>query len=176
MNTNTNRKGHLIGRIVTIAVVGIVILAVILCLVSYLEIKKAYHNMAEEELKVACVELQDMLGNLYNGEWHMEDGKLWKGEWDLEGDTEDIEKTMMDLKASTGLDYTIIMDKTRAVTTIDGMKGKDIGDAAYNSVKGNKPFSDFKTTINGKKYYVYYSPEFQDGKFVGCFFAGGVTR
>ncbi|MCR5251749.1 MAG: methyl-accepting chemotaxis protein [Lachnospiraceae bacterium] len=176
MGNNTVRKKHLIGHIVTIAVVGIVALALVLCIIAYTQLRTSYHSMGEEELKVACLELQHTLDNLYEGDWHMEDGRLWKGDWDLENDTENIEGMLKEVKDNTGLDYTIIMDKTRAVTTIEGMKGKDIGDAAYNAVKSGKPFADFKTKINGKNYYVYYTPENQNGKYVGCFFAGRVSE
>ena len=181
MNRNSERKGHLIGHIVTIAVAGIVGLAVILCIIAFVETRNAYQEMGEEELKVACLQLQHTIDGSYDGEWHIEDGQLWKGEYNMEGDNgeglvEDLQKTMNDLKASTGLEYTIILDKTRALTTIDGMKGKDIGDAAYNSVKSGKPYADFKTKINEKNYYVYYSPETYNGKYVGCFFAGRLSE
>ncbi|MBR5421359.1 MAG: methyl-accepting chemotaxis protein [Lachnospiraceae bacterium] len=166
------KNGKLIGHIVLLAVIGIVALSLILCVISYSQIRSTYREMGEEELKVACLELQHTLSDMYNGEWHMEDGQLWRGDYNLESDEENVEGMMMDVKKSTGLDYTIIMDKTRAVTTIDGMKGKDIGDAAYNAVKAGNTFSDFKTKINGKNYYVFYSPINEGGKYVGCFFAG----
>lgn len=174
------KNKHLIGHIIMIAVSGIVLLAVILCIISYIEISNGYRSMGEEELKVACLQLQHTIDDSYGGEWHFVDGQLWKGEYNMEGVNaegleEDLQGTMEDLKRSTGLEYTFIMDKTRALTTIDGMKGKDIGDAAYNSVRSNKPYSDFNTKINGQNYYVYYSPENENGKYVGCFFAGRIS-
>jgi methyl-accepting chemotaxis protein len=170
---NQKKNKHLIGHVITIAVVGVVALALILCLLAYSEIKNTYHKMGEEMLKVACVELQQTMDNLYPGDFEMKDGVLWKGDYDLEDPNgENLQKTLDALKTNTGLDYTIILDKTRAMTTIDGMKGKDIGDAAYNSTKAGNPFADFKTKINGKNYYVYYSPIMTGGKFQGSFFAG----
>ncbi len=175
------KNKHLIGHIITVAVAGIVGLAVILCIIAFVETRNAYQEMGEEELKVACLQLQHTIDGSYDGEWHIEDGQLWKGEYNMEGVNaegleENLQKTMNDLKASTGLEYTIILDKTRALTTIDGMKGKDIGDAAYNSVKSGKAYADFKTKINEKNYYVYYSPETYNGKYVGCFFAGRLSE
>ena len=116
MNRKEGKNKHLIGHIVTIAVAGIVALAVILCIIAFVEIRSAYHEMGEEELKVACVQLQHTINGSYDGEWHIEDGQLWKGEYNMEGDNgeglvENLQKTMEDLKASTGLEYTIIMDK-----------------------------------------------------------------
>ena len=171
-----NKKGQLITRIVAIATAGILIMGIILLIASAVELTSAYHTMGEDELRVACQEFQQLIDYTYPGEWHMEDGVLWKGEYNLE-DTdleagENIQLTMDEMKAETGLDYTIILDKTRAVTTIEGMKGKDIGDAAYNATRNGQGFSDYKTKINGTTYYVYYSPEMSDGKFVGSFFAG----
>lgn len=172
MDIKGKKNKHLIGHIVLLAVIGLVSMAVILCTVSYVEFRNTYHEIGEEMLETACVELQQAIDNMYPGEWHFEDGLLWKGEYNLESEEENFQNVFDNLNASTGLEYTIIMDKTRAITTIDGMKGKDIGDAAYNSVKSGEKFLDFNTVINGKKYYVCYVPENQNGKYVGCFFAG----
>ena len=166
------RNKHLVGHIVAIAILGMSLMALSLCITALFEFRNTYHEMGEEMLNVACYQLQQTMDGLYDGEWHMEDGRLWKGEWDLEGDTENIQGVFDNLSASTGLEYTFIMDKTRAVTTIDGMKGKDIGDAAYNAVKAGEIYRDFNTTINGKSYYVCYIPETYNGQYVGCFFAG----
>ncbi|MCR5093669.1 MAG: methyl-accepting chemotaxis protein [Lachnospiraceae bacterium] len=169
MRSKTEKNGRLIGHVVFIAILGLLIMAATLCIISYKEIESSYHDMGEEMLKVACMQLEATTEDLYQGEWEWRDGVLYKGETNME---EAFQEYIDDLKKDTGLEYTLIMDKTRAVTTIEGMKGKDIGDAAYNSVKSGKPFSDFKTTINNKKYYVYYAPLNEGGKYVGCYFAG----
>ncbi len=173
MNGLTGKKGRLMGKIVVLAVAGMILLALSLCAIALIQISNGYHKMGEEVLKASCLQLQENLDNMYLGEWHIVDGKLFKGQYEMESSFQPI---MDGLSEKTGLEYTIIIDKTRAMTTIDGMKGKDIGDAAYNSVKAGQPFTDFKTVINGKKYYVYYSPEFSDGKYVGCFFAGRLAE
>ena len=173
MKSKSNKTGKLIGHIVTLAVIALVALAFILCLVSYIEIRNSYQDMGQEELSVACKQLQITINGSYNGDFHIEEDQLWKGDWNLESPEENMQGVLDELKKNTGLEYTIILDKTRALTTIDGMKGKDIGDAAYNSVKAGKAFSDYKTVINGKVYYVYYMPEYnEDGSYAGCFFAG----
>ncbi|MBR3737035.1 MAG: hypothetical protein IKN07_14270 [Lachnospiraceae bacterium] len=131
----TKRNKHLVGHIVSIAILGMALMALTLCITALFEFRNTYHEMGEEMLNVACFQLQQTMDGLYDGEWHFVDGQLWKGEWNLESDEENVQKVFDDLNASTGLEYTFIMDKTRAITTIDGMKGKDIGDAAYNAVK-----------------------------------------
>ncbi len=171
MGRHKDKNKRLIGRVVAIAVGGLCLMAVVLCLVTYLEFQDSYHDMGEEILATACMELQHTIDGTYEGEWHFVDGQLWKGDTNMEGEV-NIQQLFDDLSASTGLEYTFIMDKTRAITTIDGMKGKDIGDAAYNSVKAGTIFKDFKTNINGKIYYVCYIPETYNGQYVGCFFAG----
>ena len=171
MGRHKDKNKRLIGRVVAIAVGGLCLMAVVLCLVTYLEFQDSYHDMGEEILATACMELQNTIDGMYEGEWHFVDGQLWKGDTNMEADV-NIQQHFDDLSASTGLEYTFIMDKTRAITTIDGMKGKDIGDAAYNSVKAGTIFKDFKTNINGKIYYVCYIPETYNGQYVGCFFAG----
>ncbi len=172
MKEKTTKNKHLIGHIIKIAVLGMALMSAVFCVIAFLEFRSTYHDMGEEMLLTACHELQHAVDGMYDGEYHFEDGQLWKGEWNLESDEENIQKIFDDISATTGLEYTFIMDKTRAITTIDGMKGKDIGDAAYNAVKAGEIYKDFNTQINGKAYYVCYIPETLDGKYVGCFFAG----
>ncbi|MCR5789963.1 MAG: methyl-accepting chemotaxis protein [Lachnospiraceae bacterium] len=163
------KNKHLITHIVTIAMVGIVALAIALCIVSYTEFKNSYHEMGEEMLQASCIQLEKNVEDNYAGTWSLQDGVLYKGETNME---EAFGDYLMDLKKSTGQEFTMIYDKTRYITTIDGMKGKDISDKVYETVKTGKTFADFNTDINGKKYYVFYTPAMENGKYVGCFFSG----
>ncbi|MBR1471844.1 MAG: methyl-accepting chemotaxis protein [Lachnospiraceae bacterium] len=169
MNAKTNKNGHLIGHVITIAVAGLAVMAVLLCVVAYVELQNGYHEMGEEMLEASCIQLQSTLDDLYEGEWNDRDGELYKGDYNL---TEHFSATLEDLANDTGLEYTLILDKKRVMTSIDGMLGKDIGDAAYNALKSGNVYKDFKTVINGKNYYVYYAPEMVNGQYVGAFFAG----
>ena len=120
---------------------------------------------------MACEEFQQLVDDLYPGEWHMENGVLWKGEYDLENE-ENFQQVMDDMKAGTGLEFTLIIDNIRIITTIEGMKGKPIGDDVYEALKSGKDFANYKTVINGTKYFVYYTPEMDGSRYVGAFFAG----
>ena len=165
----TEKNRRLIGQVVLIAIAGLLIMSLLLCITAYKQIEGSYHDMGVEVLKAACMQLEDAADFMYEGDWHEEDGVLFKGEWDME---DDFQKYIDRMSADTGLEFTVIKDKTRRMTTIDGMKGKDIGDAAYNSVRSGKDFADFKTVINNEKYYVYYTPFTVNGSYYGCFFAG----
>ncbi|MCR5676384.1 MAG: methyl-accepting chemotaxis protein [Lachnospiraceae bacterium] len=169
MKDKQQKNKKLIGHIVFITILGMLLMAAVLCIVAYRELQSAYHTMGEEMLQVACFMMGDTAEDMYEGEWHDVDGVLYKGEWDMESD---FGHYLNELHANTGLEYTVIIGKTRRVTTIEGMKGKDISDKVYASVSAGKDFADFKTVINGKPYYVYYTPLKQDGKIIGSFFAG----
>ncbi len=163
------KNGHMITRLVTIALAAMVILSLLICFIGYIQMQNSYHEIGEEMLQVACIQLEATAGDLYDGEWHLEDDVLYKGEHNME---ELFQDYMDDLKKQTGLEYTMIFDKTRKVTTITGMKGKDISDKVYETVKTGSVYKDFNTDIGGKKYYVYYTPVMQNGKYVGSFFSG----
>ncbi|MBR4530656.1 MAG: methyl-accepting chemotaxis protein, partial [Lachnospiraceae bacterium] len=169
MNKQNVKNRKLIGRIVTIAIIGMILMALILCFISYTEIESSYHTMGEDMLRVSCHMMGDTAEDMYEGEWHLEGDVLYKGDWNM---LEDFGGYLTDLKANTGLDYTVIIGKTRRVTTIDGMLGKDISDKVYATVSGGKDYADFKTVIGGKPYYVYYMPIKQGGQIIGSYFSG----
>ncbi len=172
MKKTSEKNGKLIGHIVFIALLGMALMATALCIIAYKNVESSYHTMGEDMLEIACYMLEDTAEDMYDGEWQMVDGVLYKGEWNM---VEDFGKYISEMKANTGLDYTVIIGKTRQVTTIDGMLGKDISDKVYAQVSAGKDFKDYKTMINGKPYYVYYTPLKQDGKIIGSFFAGRVA-
>ena len=173
MEKGSVKNKKLIGRVVFIAILGMMLMALAICVMSYKNIQSSYHTMGEEMLQVACLQLEDTAEYMYEGEWEQIDGVLHKGEWNME---EDFQKYLDDLSKRTGLEYTVIYGKTRAITTIDGMKGKDISDKVYASVSAGKDFADFKTAINGKLYYVYYTPMKQGNAIIGSFFAGRLAE
>ncbi|MCR4762084.1 MAG: methyl-accepting chemotaxis protein [Lachnospiraceae bacterium] len=172
MNRSGEKNKKLIGHVVLLAIIGLIGLAVVLCVMSYKQIESSYHTMGEDMLKVACYMLEDTAEDMYEGEWHLEGDTLYKGEWNM---LENFGQYIKDMKSNTGLDYTVIIGKTRRVTTIEGMLGKDISDKVYNTVSGGKDFTDFKTVINGKPYYVYYTPLRENGQIIGSFFSGRVA-
>ncbi|MCR4584297.1 MAG: methyl-accepting chemotaxis protein [Lachnospiraceae bacterium] len=165
------KNGKLIWYIVFIALLGLLLMSIALIISARASITVGYHEMGEQVMQMSCQEFQQLVDDIYPGSWHMENGVLWKGEYDLQN-KEDFQKVMDDMKAGTGLDFTLIMDKTRIITTIDGMAGKDIGDDVYAALKKGETFKNFNTVINGTKYFVFYTPEIENGKYVGAFFAG----
>ncbi len=173
MSNTSEKKGNLIFHIVIIAFIGLVLLAVSLCVIACIEMTNGNHKMGKEMLKASCLQMQNTLDNLYEGEWHEVDGKLYKGAFDLEDSFQPI---LEDLAQKTGFKYTLILDKTRVMTTFEGMKGTQISDEVYETVKAGNVFADFNTVIDGKKYYVFYSPEYANGEYVGCFFAGRLAE
>ena len=56
---------------------------------------------------------------------------------------------------NVGCEFTIIKDKTRLYTTIDGQQGTDISDAVYNNLKDGKDWIGV-VKINGEDYIAEY--------------------
>lgn len=173
---NSKKNGHLVGHIVTIAIIGFVIYAIITSAVSVIMINDAYHKTTLEELKVACEHLSSEFEGRYDGEWHMDGEDLYKGDTKISGNY----KVIDELKGMTGVDYTIFFGKTRMITTInkagtsDRVIGTDASDGVIAAVlNGGKDYSSTKVDIQGANYYVYYVPmKDSSGKVVGMYFAG----
>ena len=176
MKENKKSLG-LILKLVLIAIASVTVTALILLLVSRAKLKSTYENLIKEELKVACEELDSKLSYEYDGDWVLTDEGLMKGP-DLVQD--EYEKEMDDIKAKTGLEYTLFYGDTRIVTTIkktDG-SGRLVGTKASDAVikatlQGGQDYLGTNLNIEGQKFYGYYTPlKNSDGSIVGMCFTG----
>lgn len=171
------RKGKLVQKLIFAAVAAIVGIAAVLTIISGVEISNTYTTMVNEEMKLAVEQLASEMNNVWDGDWSMVDGVVYKGEQDIMTEYESI---MDELKASTGIEYSLFYGKTRVITTMRDASGKkatgyDISDKVYTAVVQNKTEYTAKTTPAGaaKEYYCYYTPIINsDGRAVGMAFAG----
>ena len=60
----TKRNKHLVGHIVSIAILGMALMALTLCITALFEFRNTYHEMGEEMLNVACFQLQQTMDGL----------------------------------------------------------------------------------------------------------------
>ena len=177
MKQNKKSSG-LILKLVIIALASVLITAVTLVIISGRQLRKAYESLIEEELKVACEELDSKLSYEYDGDWALaEDGTLMKGPDLVQAP---FEKEMDEIKAETGLEYTLFYGDTRIVTTImkaDGggrLVGTKASDAVIKQVlQSGQEYLGTNLNIEGQKYYGYYTPlENDDGTVKGMCFVG----
>nr|MCR5054405.1 hypothetical protein [Lachnospiraceae bacterium] len=63
------RKGHLVGRVVTLAVISSGIAAAILVIVGIFEVRSTYLNLIEEELHVSDMQADSEFSMMWDGDW-----------------------------------------------------------------------------------------------------------
>ena len=115
------QRGHLVTKVVVGAISLAVIIAVILTMIGSMAVRSTYLKMVEEELHATAVHLQDQLANEYDGDWsYSESSGLQKGGVDV---AEVFEEEMDEMKAETGVDYTLFYGDTRVVTTLKKSDG-----------------------------------------------------
>lgn len=115
-------------------------------------------------------------GGLAEGEYSVVDGDLMKGDYNISENMQVLD----DIVAGTEYEVTIFYGKTRMATTLisadtgERIIGTEASDTVVKAVleKGNT-YEDYNTVINGKKYFVVYTPiKDETGAIVGMVFAG----
>ena len=174
------RNQKLINKIIFIALAAILAVVVVLTIISATSIRRAYYSMYEEELKVAALQMREKMNGVHTGDWSIYMlNPLYKGSFDV---TNDIETSMDALHEETGIDYTLILGKTRAKTTIikegttdERLEGTDVSDNVAEAVlERGEDFFAKGIIINNQKYCAYYVPLYQEstGEVIGMVFAG----
>ena len=171
------KTGHLVGKLIIISLIVVVVVASIINVIRIHRLRTTYYIMVEEELLVTVVHLNDEFKNEYDGDWAYDGTTLSKGEsTDIAAA---LEAQLDTVKESTGLDYTFCWGDTRIITTLTDASGNravgtQVDAAVANDVltDGNNHYAP-NITIQGKKYYGYYTPVKQDdGTVVGMIFTG----
>ena len=163
------------GRILLMFLVPFFMLGFITVLITVIKVDKTVSGTTKTGLQSACVAIRDRIEAI-PGDYVVDDnGELWKGEVNIS-----VSMEMADnMKAATNTDITIFYGDTRYMTSVVTPEGKravgtQAGEAAIKTVlNGNEDMFNKNTEIQGKKYYVYYTPLRDDsGKTVGMVFAG----
>ncbi len=177
MTKKRNRK--LISKVIYIALSALILVVTILTIIGAVQINKAYYTGYESELKNATIQLKSEV-------CHLEDGADWdsssyevikKGGADVTGEIQEI---IDSLHKDTGVDFTIFIGDTRAVTSLikKGTNERIVGTKASDVViaqclNGGNDYFGKNLTINEEKYVVYYIPlRNSDDSIVGMVFAG----
>ncbi|RKM56004.1 methyl-accepting chemotaxis protein [Butyrivibrio sp. CB08] len=171
------RNGKVVQKLIFAAVAAIVGIATVLTIISAVQISNTYNDMVEEELNVAVTQLASEMTTMWDGDWHLEGGQLYKGE---ENVMKEYEETMDELKAETGIEYSLFYGPQRLITTMTDAAGNkavgyNISDKVKNTVITGGQGMFLKTVPAGaaKEYYCYYVPlENEDGTIIGMAFCG----
>ncbi|WP_408070604.1 methyl-accepting chemotaxis protein [Butyrivibrio sp. JL13D10] len=171
------RKGKLIQNLILISIAAIIGIAVILTIISSVEITNTYNDMIEEELKIGAEHLQSEMNSVWDGDWSYVDGQVFKGEQNV---MEEYQELMDELHSKTGIEYSLFYQDNRVLTTIFNgntrLTGYKCSEVESEKVLKNKTeYYAIKTTIQGtdERYYIYYAPMLQsDGSVAGMVFAG----
>ena len=147
-NTNgKERKGKLVLHVILVAVAACALVAAILTTISAIQTTSVYHNLIEETLNTAAIQMADEIERMYEGSWNLdEDDNLWKGEHQFKGEF------IGALKTQTGLDYAIFYDNIRAITTVNGSP------VGRKNADTTAPSDIYSTVVNGGK--TYYRPNY----------------
>ena len=177
----SQKKGRLVVRLMSIAMVAIVIVAVLLTIIGAMSYSRMSMTMVEEELKVATKLIADEFEHEWDGDWALDaEGNLTKGGQNI---YEEYTSQMDDLSESTGIEYTLFFGDTRMLTTLydadsgERMVGTQASDSVVQTViNGGQEYFAENITIGSEKYYGYYVPmKNSDGSIVGMTFSGRVS-
>ena len=72
----------------------------------------------------------------------------------------------------SGIDVTIFHDKIRAASTIEGSVGTEMDSKIYKKIQSGDNYFATDVNVNGEKYYGYYIPFFEEGRYTGAVFTG----
>jgi len=79
-------------------------------------------------------------------------------------------------KNTLGIDVTIFNENVREKTTVEGSVGTEADPSIYAKVRSGEEYFSTNANVNGKEYFGYYIPIYEEGNFIGMSFAGKPTE
>ena len=165
------------GKITMLGVLPIVALALIVSLVSNIQLRSVMTDVVQEDLRAVTKLEYGYISNWEGNSFSTDSqGNMLNGKINL---TENVEK-IDEVKEETGVDVTVFYGDTRYVTSVkqDGERvlGTKASDVVIDKVlnKGEEYFAAHVDVV-GEKYYAYYIPIYNTDdtkKPVGMIFAG----
>lgn len=161
------------GKAIFILVITSIILALSINCIAYYQIKSLSSSLLEKKLVSNTSLALDIAGNMYPGDWSVENGKLKKGEFILNNNYELVDK----IKRLTGDDCTIFLGDTRIATTVQVNGQRKANTSADDNVvravlkKGETYIKPAQ--VVGMEYLTAYTPiKDKNGNIIGMFFLG----
>ena len=177
VKTKKKKQGKVVQKIVYIAIVAILIVAAILATVSAITQTGSFYREVKSGLASSAYLMENYLGDDYDGDWSLgEDGSFKKGTQDVRDEYMSI---LQEAKQKTSYDYSVIIGKQTAVSTLRSAADKSdssastISDKVVSEVSKDGYSFEKKLRIEGSDYCAYYLPMNDDsGNIVGYIFAG----
>ena len=163
------------SKIVVLAVLPVVILAIITNIVSFIMIEDKMSEEIFAALKATAISTRDRVSAYTPGDYEVRDGALYKGDsYNITAD----EVLVDNVKSVANIDTTIFFGDTRYATSVVENGSRVIGTTAGATVvdtvvNQGKTYTSNDANVAGEKYYAYYVPLTQpDGSVCGMVFAG----
>lgn len=165
------------GKLLTIALVPIVLLATAVCIFSAIKVSGSMKAEVQDELTSAVYLLRDSISDANGNNFYVdEDNNLWNNNYNITADTEAVDK----VKAATDMVLTVFYGDTRYMTSVT----KDTGERALLTqagagviekvLKNGQEFFAENVDVVGTPCYAYYLPIYNEGDNTpaGMVFAG----
>lgn len=165
------------GKIMMLGVLPIAALALIVSVVSNIQLQKVMGDVVQEDLRAVTKLEYGNISNWGGNSFSVDaEGNMWNDTINLTENVQDIDE----IKEDTGIDVTVFYGDTRYVTSVkqDGERvlGTKASDVVIDKVlnKGEEYFAS-NVDVLDQKYYAYYIPIYNlddTEKPVGMIFAG----
>ncbi len=167
-------KFSLTARLLMMVIIPVVLLAIGVALISYLQMKSALDHEAIESLVTTTQAMKAGYEAVDDGDYKLDSSdNLYKGTYNITKN----EEAMDAFVEGSNQDVTMIFGKTRRATTLLGKDGKrilgtDISDQVYDTIMKGETYTTNNIKINDQNYYAAYIPIKNGNEVVGCAFAG----
>lgn len=163
-------------RILMMAIVPLVLMGVINGYFGTVFLARALRNQCVETLRTMCISVDAAINSISADDYSVDsNGDLFKGTYNITQNTDRLDSFVADTDIDLSLFYG---DMRKATTLVDDVTGERIlNTQADGTISGRvlagDTYSDTRSVVNGKDYYVYYQPmKNSDGETVGMIFAG----
>jgi methyl-accepting chemotaxis protein len=85
---------------------------------------------------------------------------------------EEMNEDIYELYEYTGMDVTIFRDNVRVASTVKDAVGTKMDNGIYEELQSGDNYFATDANVNGKEYFGYYIPFFENGEFTGAVFTG----
>lgn len=156
-------KAKISNKIILLATTPLLIVSIISGLASAVLLGRSIKNEVEKQLKVSVYAIQKEIETAANTK------------------TTTMGSLINDFKEKNNVDITIFGDDaknpkdnhdTRLFSTVPNALGTRMDAGILEAISDGSYYFSKKANVNGQKYYAYYVPIMENGKYVGAFFAG----
>jgi methyl-accepting chemotaxis protein len=151
-----NMKMSISKKIISLAVAPLTLLILISSFGSAILLGSAIIDEVEKQLKLATYAISKETENM-----------------SITNTKEEVVVDLLeDFKEKNNIDITIFAGDIRMFSTVSDAIGTPMDATILQSIRFCEHYFSKNANVNGIKYYGYYTPIMQDGKYVGAFFAG----